>query len=71
MANPKAPPPKPKESPRTGGNRNEGETIGLGANGLAEDNLAYWQSQFVIRAMGVRPELASMLAALIFGRAAQ
>ena len=70
VANHIDPPPKPQEkAPATAGTRAEAVTTSLAANGVALDSLAYWQTQFVIIAHGVRPEIAAMMAALAFGRA--
>ncbi len=56
-----------KESPRTSGNRDEGEATSNHANGPDLNTLKYWRTQFVMSALGVRPELACMIAALVFG----
>lgn len=57
-----------RKAPATAGTRAEAVTTSLAANGVAFDNLAFWQTQFVIVAHGIRPEIAAMMAALAFGR---
>lgn len=47
----------------------EGNTISCDASGSELDNLSRLRMQFVMSACGVSPELAAMVAALLFGRA--
>lgn len=60
-----------EKAPASAGIRAEAETKSFAASGDELDSLNRFRMQFVIAAASVRPELASMVAALVFGRAAQ